>query len=67
MNTLPTIRIYNVKADKYIYAVSVIRWMIECGELPDNVGEYTLVSNAAGTWFVWKTKTGYSIQKANNK
>ena len=69
MNTLPTIRLYNVKSDEYIYAVSVIRWMMEHEELPDNVGERggTIVTNAYGAWFVWKTKTGYSIQKANNK
>lgn len=70
MNTiLPTIRIYNVKSDEYIYAVSVIEWMMDHGELPDIVGEYKgiIVSNAHGDWFVWKTKTGYSIQKAYNK
>ena len=69
MNTLPTIRIYNVKSDEYIYAVSVINWMMEHGELPDNVGARngTIATNAYGAWFVWKTKTGYSIQKAYNK
>ena len=69
MNTLPIIRIYNVKPNEYIYAVSVIKWMMEQGELPDNIWERkgTIVTNAYGEWFVWKTKTGYSIQKANNK
>ena len=69
MNTLPTIRLYNVKSDEYVHAVSVIGWLMEHGELPDSAGEYkgTIVRNAYGDWFVWKTKTGYSIQKAYNK
>ena len=69
MNTLPKIRLYNVKSDDYIYAVSVIKWMIEHGEMLDDVGDRkgTIVTNAYGAWFVWKTKTGYSIQKAYNK
>ena len=69
MNKLPTIRLYNVKSDEYVHAVSVIEWMIEHGELTDSVGKYkaTIVSNAYGAWFVWETKTGYSIQKAYNE
>lgn len=69
MDKLPTIRLYNVKPDEYIYAVYVIKWMMEHGELPDIIGEHkgTIVCNAYGAWSVWKTKTGYSIQKAYNK
>jgi len=69
MDKLPTIRLYNAKPDEYIYAVYVIKWLMERGELPDAIGVYkgTVVSTTYGDWFVWETKTGYSIQKANNK
>ena len=69
MDKLPIVRLYTVKPDEYIYAVYVIKWLMEHGELPDIVGVYngTIVNNTYGDWFVWKTKTGYSIQKANNK
>lgn len=69
MDKLPTIRLYNIKPDEYVYAVYVIKWVMEHGELTDTVVDDcgTIVSNAYGYWFVWKTKTGYSIQKANNK
>lgn len=66
MNTLPTIRLYNVKSDDYIYAVAVIKWMMEHGGLPDDVGECQ-ATIAYGGWVVCKTKTGYSIQKVNNQ
>lgn len=69
MDKLPTIRLYNTKPDEYIYAVYVIKWLMEHGELPDSVENDcgTIVSNAYGDWLVWKTKTGYSIQKAYNR
>ena len=69
MEKLPTIRLHNVKPEEYIYAVYVIKWLMDFGEMPDTIGVYkgTIVSNTYGDWFVWKTKTGYSIQKAYNK
>lgn len=66
MNKLPTIMLCNVKSDEYIYAVAVIKWMIEHGGLPDIVGECQ-ATIAYGGWIVRKTKTGYSIQKVDNK
>ena len=69
MEKLPTIRLRNVKPEDYIEAVCIINRMRQFTKLPDTIGEYkgTIASTNTGDWFVWKTKTGYTIQKAYNK
>jgi hypothetical protein len=55
--------------DDYIHAVYIVKNMVEHGNLPETIGVYkgTIISTTHGDWFVWKTKTGYTIQKAYNK
>lgn len=69
MEKLPVIRLHNVRPEEYVEAICILKRMLMHGEVPDTIGVYkgTIVSNTNGEWFVWKTKTGYSIQKAYNK
>jgi hypothetical protein len=69
MQKIPTIRLHNVKPEEYVEAVCILKRMLIHGKLPETIGVYkgTVVSNTHDSWFVWKTKTGYSIQKAYNK
>ena len=69
MNTLPSIKFYNFKHDEYIGAACLIVRVIKDGRLPVHTGKThgITIFTPDGDCYLWKTKTGYSIQKASNK
>lgn len=69
MNTLPYLKFYNFKPDEYIGAACLMVRIIKDDRLPTCIGKaYGLtIFTPDGNCYLWKTKTGYSIQKAYNK
>ncbi len=69
MDKLPTIKFYNFKSDEYIGAACLIVRVIKDDRLPVCTGKVhgIMIFTPDGDCYLWKTKTGYSIQKVNNR
>lgn len=69
MNTLPALKFYNFKPEEYIGAARLIVKAIKDDALPVHTGKAhgITILTQEGDCYLWKTKTGYSIQKAYNR
>ena len=69
MNTLPSIKFYNFKPDEYIGAACLIVRVTQDDRLPARTGKAhgITIFTPDGDCYLWKTKTGYSMQKEDNK